>query len=422
MIQQTLRNLPVGLIETYERILLKISKSPLAKQDIALRVFNWIFCARRPMKADELQEAVAFEISDKFWERDKIPDENLMIETCRGLLIRDEVDRTVRFAHHTVQQYLLSAPVIRTQEGARFPISPRSEAEAFVGKVCVTYLCFSDFETQITRRTPNVHPEDLGVLRTGGPVGIPTVLGIGKSLLQIPYRLLGGTSTTTPLKIDYSKYLAPDTRTRPQAPSDLPTKYRLLEYIVEYWMDHTKDLEPALDSKLRHLQQSFRLINPHLKTQKNALSHQNTYNTLLIMGRIKGIKDLGGPKKGALIALSELDNVSNRQVARANNCDEKTVRNARKRASEAEKENLDPLSTEAHQRRPQSGRPLTINDRLLRQLIRHATKNEFQRRKPWVTIAREIGCMAAASTVNAAFKRAGYGRYPPRYKPPLTPK
>ncbi len=176
-----------------------------------------------------------------------------------------------------------------------------------------------------------------------------------------------------------------------------------------------------LDAALR-IQQSFRLINPHLKTRKNALSHQNTYNTLLIMGRIKGKKDLGGPKKGALIALSELDNVSNRQVARANNCDEKTVRNARKRASEAEKENLDPLSTEAHQRRPQSGRPLTINDRLLRQLIRHATKNEFQRRKPWVTIAREIGCMAAASTVNAAFKRAGYGRYPPRYKPPLTPE
>ena len=100
------------------------------------------------------------------------------------------------------------------------------------------------------------------------------------------------------------------------------------------------------------------------------------------MGRIKGKKDLGGPKKGALIALSELDNVSNRQVVRANNCDKKTVRNARKRAFEAEKENLDPLSTEAHQRRPQFERPLTINDRLLRQLIRHVINNEFQRRKP----------------------------------------
>ena len=170
------------------------------------------------------------------------------------------------------------------------------------------------------------------------------------------------------------------------------------------------------------VQQSFRLINPHLKTRKNALSHQNTYNTLLIMGRIKGKKDLGGPKKGALIALSELDNVSHRQVVRANNCNEKTVRNARKRASEAEKENLDPLSTEAHQRRPQSERPLTINDRLLRQLIRHVIKNEFQRRKPWVTIAREIKCMIATSIVNAAFKRAGYERYPSRYKSLLTSK
>ena len=253
MIQQTLRNLPVGLVETYERILRKISKSSLAKQDIALRVFNWIICARCPMKADELQEAVAFEISDKFWDRDKIPDEKLMIETCRGLLIRDEIDRTVRFAHHTIQQYLLSAPVIRTQEGARFPIPLRSEAEAFVGQVCVTYLCFSDFESQIARRTPNDHLEDLGVLKAGGPAKIPTVLGIGKSLLQIPYRLLGVSSTTTPLNIDYGKYLKPDTRTRPQVSSDLTEKYRLLGYIVEHWMDHIRELEPTLDSKVRHL-------------------------------------------------------------------------------------------------------------------------------------------------------------------------
>ena len=135
-------------------------------------------------------------------------------------------------------------------------------------------------------------------------------------------------------------------------------------------------------SDLPYIQQSFRLINPHLKTRKNALSHQNTYNTLLIMGRIKSKKDLGSPKKGALIALSELDNISNRQVARTNKCDKKTVRNTRKRASETKKENLDPLSTEAHQRRPQSERPLTINNQLLRQLIRHTTKNKFQRRKP----------------------------------------
>ena len=253
MIRQTLRDLPVGLVQTYERILMKISKGPLPKQEIALRVFRWTVSSRRPLKAEELQEAVAFDRSDMSWDRDKIPDENLMIETCRGLLVRDKEDRTVRFAHHTVQQYLLSAPDIRTLGGSGFLVSSHSEAEAYVGQICITYLCFSDFETQVALRTPKLQLEPLGVLKVGGPVRIPTILGMRRSLLEIPYRFLGGRSNTTPLDIDYSKYLTPKTLQKPQAPSTLTEKYRLLDYIVEHWMYHTKELDPALDPKFRHL-------------------------------------------------------------------------------------------------------------------------------------------------------------------------
>ena len=249
MIRQTLRDLPVGLVQTYERILLKISTVPLPRQEIALRAFKWMVCSRRPMKAEELQEAVAFDGFDHSWDKDKIPDKDLMIETCRGLLVRDKEDGTVRFAHHTVQQYLLSAPAI----GTRFQIPPRSEAEAFVGEICVTYLSFSDFETQVALRTPNVQLEHRGVLKVGGPVSIPTILGIGKSLLDIPYRLLGGKSKTAPLDIDYGKYLTPNRPKGPQAPSTLTEKYRLLEYVIEYWVDHTQVLKPALDAKLQRL-------------------------------------------------------------------------------------------------------------------------------------------------------------------------
>ena len=140
------------------------------------------------------------------------------------------------------------------------------------------------------------------------------------------------------------------------------------------------------------------------------------------MTRTKGNKDLPTPKKGALAALTNINNLSNRQIAREYHCDEKSVRNVKKRVSDAEKENQDPFSLQVHQRRPQSGRPLAINNRLLRQLIRYATKNKYQRRKPWVTIAREIRCMASPGAINSAFSRAGYGRYPPRYKPPLSPE
>ena len=201
------------------------------------------------MRAEELQEAVAFDSSDHSWDRDKIPDKDLMIETCRGLLVRDKEDGTVRFAHYTVQQYLLSEPTI----GTRFQISTHSEAEAYVGGVCITYLSFSDFETQIAQRKPDWHLEQLGVLKVGGPVIIPSVLGIRKSLFDIPYRLLGGHPKTAPLDIDYSKYLTPNRLTRPQAPSALTEKYRLLEYVICHWMDHIHVLEPALVAKLRRL-------------------------------------------------------------------------------------------------------------------------------------------------------------------------
>ena len=38
----------------------------------------------------------------------------------------------------------------------------------------------------------------------------------------------------------------------------------------------------------------------------------------------------------------------------------------------------------------------------------------------WVQTAREIGCIASTGAICSAVKRAGYGRYPPGYRPPLS--
>ena len=131
-----------------------------------------------------------------------------------------------------------------------FRVVPRSEAEAFVGQICITYLCFSDFETQIIRRAPSVKHGPLDIDRVGGPIKIPSALGIGKAVTEIPYRFSGGKPTKTPA-INYSKHLTPITRPRPQSPSDIMKKYRLLNYVVEYWIEHTKELE--LGRKFWHL-------------------------------------------------------------------------------------------------------------------------------------------------------------------------
>ena len=104
-------------------------------------------------------------------------------------------------------------------------------------------------------------------------------------------------------------------------------------------------------------------------------------------GRTKGDKELTGPQRGYVLALSENTDLSNRQIGQKRKCDEKTVRNVRRRAEEAEKENIDPLDNNVITPKPRSGRALILSERDKRQLIRYATKNYYQRRKKWSVIA-----------------------------------
>lgn len=133
-----------------------------------------------------------------------------------------------------------------------------------------------------------------------------------------------------------------------------------------------------------------------------------------------GRKHLEAPAKGGVLALSNATNLSNVQIAETFGCAESTVRRVKTRAQEAEKENIDPYSQEAHQHRPGKGRHLKIDIRTQRRLVRHATKNKTQRHKSWAIIAKELGVVASTTAINNAFYRAGYRRCHPKRKPPLN--
>ena len=238
MIRETLRNLPYGLGDTFRRILLKIAKTP-SKAELARKVFAWATVAKRPLHVEELKEAVAFEPDDKAWDEDKVPHEDLMFECCRGLIIKDEADETVHFAHHTVRQYLTGG--LTTKVDPFFEISLEN-ADLFAGKICVAYLSFSDFETQITANKPMAVLEKKGVLESGGPLWIPSILGIRPPMSNIPYRLLRGNSVLRPSNSDYWKHLIPDPKSRHSLSTDLKDKYRLLCYAIKYWEPHTRSL------------------------------------------------------------------------------------------------------------------------------------------------------------------------------------
>ena len=250
MIRETLDNLPEGLGDTYRRILIKISKSP-SKAKMAQKVFKWATVAKRPLQVEELKEAVAFEPDDRRWNVEKIPHEDLMFESCRGLIIKDEDDETAHFAHHTIRQYLTGG--LTTKVDPFFEISV-SNADIFAGQTCVAYLSFSDFDAQITSTTPTGRLEHKGIMESGGPLWIPSTLGLRRPMFDIPYRLLRGDPVKRPLELDYGKYLIPKSKPKLSQSTDLEDKYRLLCYAIEYWEPHTRLYPPSDSVSLRSLE------------------------------------------------------------------------------------------------------------------------------------------------------------------------
>lgn len=209
------------------------------------KILTWIIYAQRPLKVAELQEAVGFDIDDKGWDDAKIPHEDLMIESCRSLIVRDEADSTVRFAHYTVQQYLLTKA--STDQGKDPHNLVIESAPQYLGHFCVTYLSFSDFETQITPRKPPGSLEVPGILRSGGSVWIPSLLGVGKSVYELAYRFSGVNPSTPAPVIDWTKHLKPRAVVKEELPIVYANQFALLQYIIEFWAFHTKFIDSDSD-------------------------------------------------------------------------------------------------------------------------------------------------------------------------------
>lgn len=140
-VRQALMNLPKDLEETYRRCLDRIDR----QNQYAFKVLRWVNYAMRPLQIDELREAVAFDLQDKIWSSEKIPDPMFVIGCCANLVILDATDQCVRFAHSSVKSFL---ETFYSDEKMNSPAcSTRGELEC--GELCVSYLSFSDFGLQV---------------------------------------------------------------------------------------------------------------------------------------------------------------------------------------------------------------------------------------------------------------------------------
>ncbi|KAH6668718.1 hypothetical protein B0J14DRAFT_674168 [Halenospora varia] len=200
-------------------------------------MFAWIIYTRRPLQVNELQDAVAFTSEDRFWDRVKIPsDTQRLIRACGNLILIDDVSGNVQLAHYTVQQYLL---VHNTTSHFVREFSLHG-AEAEIGHVCVAYLSFSDFETQVVRYThcttdATTNFSNLEAVARQGAflTPSPTANKLGAVVKAMRGHQLASTG------INYAKYLE-DGRAKAELMSTSMTlKYSLLSYVVKNWLYHT---------------------------------------------------------------------------------------------------------------------------------------------------------------------------------------
>lgn len=249
-LQKVLENLPENLSDTYRRIILRTSHSPggHAKLDTMRRVFRWITVARRPLHIHELEEAIALDSTDTYLHTDRLPRDAgvKLVSDCGNLVILDNIENTVAFAHYTIKQFLFATDEYDTKFSNLIDLTT-SDTE--VGNICLAYLNFSDFETQLAKAPAQVHVEVEAPLAEGL---VWTNVPFGGHIRDLFIRgALWLTRAATP-KVAPLKFAVP-VRSSPR--ESLHQKYTLLEYIIEHWVYHTSGLGPnsAGWQRFRHL-------------------------------------------------------------------------------------------------------------------------------------------------------------------------
>jgi len=134
-IMQNLGTLPTSVHDAYRRLLDRTT----VDREYVFKILSWIYHARRPLRMDELREAIVVEPEDTTLNREFLPSPDMVIECCEGLVVWERrgwvsgswID-AVRFSHSTVRDFVFNEGLL--------PLN-------YITRICLTFLSFEDFET-----------------------------------------------------------------------------------------------------------------------------------------------------------------------------------------------------------------------------------------------------------------------------------
>ncbi|KAL9042772.1 MAG: hypothetical protein Q9214_003688 [Letrouitia sp. 1 TL-2023] len=228
-----MERLPRNLPEMFERILSKFTE--VDDMDIGSKIFRWTAVVKRPLTVDEMREAIGIKPLQETWNPGHfINDMKKALVCCGNLVFVDEEQQTIHFTHSSVKKYLCD----NTMSLSRYYID-LEEADKEAGAVCITYLNFPNFKTQVTRASnTKVCAADITsmVVKNSLPPALPSNK-VAQSLL----RKRGKSSKPVNRLLEDA---IGDSETNRQQ-RIIKEQFLLLPYARQFWLEHTKRITPG---------------------------------------------------------------------------------------------------------------------------------------------------------------------------------
>jgi len=236
-IRKAIKDLPKSLLETYERAIHRIMKA--GKVQLAEKIFRCVAATKRPLRLEELQEVLAVEPGQTSRRPDRVINDIFgLLPSCGDLVVIDEEYLLVRFAHFTIKQFFLSVSNLPSLENFRFnPL----QLDNHLGKVCVTYLNFNDFKTQVAkfqRSVPRLEPSD--IIKASLSAGLSRKVADSWPSVGRRCKLgaLADYEVLRQLRIEVGfKDIISSTK--------LQSHFPFLDYAKDFWLDHTLNFTKA---------------------------------------------------------------------------------------------------------------------------------------------------------------------------------
>ena len=135
-ILSALSQLPRGLDQTYEAAVSRITAQPNPENiELALKALKWLAFAREHLQEKALLHALAVKDDNTDIKESHLPNLQMVLSLCGGLVVLDQESRKIRLVHETTQQFFQQY----------FRDVRHEDGDAEIANVCLRYFSMPAF-------------------------------------------------------------------------------------------------------------------------------------------------------------------------------------------------------------------------------------------------------------------------------------